>query len=127
MYKMGLPEVIIWAWEVKGLVMSSCDDLTYVKHPSTELILHVLNRSSVAREVRDVASRRDSLNPRQGLVRFLTIQEALHQDQKGPRRTRPLDHSTSASLVINEPNASPPAQSWTVSDEPVPLQKLQPE
>ena len=39
----------------------------------------------------------------------------------------PLDHSTSASLVINEPNASPPAQSWTVSDEPVPLQKLQPE
>ena len=56
MYKMGLPEVIIWAWEVKGLVMSSCDDLTYVKHPSTELILHVLNRSSVIGEDRDMHS-----------------------------------------------------------------------
>ena len=52
MYEMRLPDVLSLAWKVKGLVVSSSDDLTDMKNASADLVLHVPNSARMARKHR---------------------------------------------------------------------------
>ena len=40
------------AWEIEGLIMSSCDDFAHMKNTSTNLIVYVLNSARVVCEYR---------------------------------------------------------------------------
>ena len=52
MYEMRPPDVLILAWKVKGLVVSSSDDLTDMKNASADLVLRVPNSARMARKHR---------------------------------------------------------------------------
>ena len=52
MNEMRLPDVLILAWKVKGLVVSCSDDLTDMKNSSANLVLHVPNSARVIRKHR---------------------------------------------------------------------------
>ena len=40
------------AWEIEGLIMAGCDDLTHMKNSSANLIVYVLNSARVVCEDR---------------------------------------------------------------------------